>query len=386
MIDFALSNCVNSAITDVIVLAQYCPHSLIGYIGNGSSWDLNRTFTGGVRVFGPYKSYGPSDWFLGTADAVHKNIQFLRQYSPDLVLILSGDHIYKMDFSSMVTFHLTHRAELTLASSCVPQKEAKRFGVLSTDKDHRVTSFVEKPAVPPSNRVNMGIYLTSIEFLERQLYADHRNKDSSHDFGKDILPSLIRDGSSVYAYPFDGYWADIGTIEAYWSAHMDLLQEPQSIDLGEPAWAIHTHADGMPPSRIMSGSRVVDSLVSEGCVVSRGALIEHSVLSPGVKVLPGATVRESILLDGTVVGPGAVVNRTIVDKHVTIGEGVKIGGGFFDQQAAISLIGRDACLPPHLILEAGSILEADQDFEEYRVELDQPKHIQTERIRTSVSV
>jgi glucose-1-phosphate adenylyltransferase len=199
MIDFALSNCVNSGITDVVVLSQYCPHSLIDYIGDGSSWDLNRSFTGGIRIYGPYKSNGPSDWFLGTADAVQKNLGFIREHSPDLVLILSGDHIYKMDFAPMVSFHLAHGADLTLASSIVPLGEASRFGIVTSDKDHRVTSFVEKPANPSSNRVNMGVYLSSLEFLERWLYVDQQKSPSSHDFGKDILPSLIKEGAGVYA-------------------------------------------------------------------------------------------------------------------------------------------------------------------------------------------
>jgi glucose-1-phosphate adenylyltransferase len=377
MIDFALSNCVNSGISDVIVLAQFCPHSLIDYIGNGYAWDLNRAFSGGIRIYGPYKSYGPSDWFLGTADAVHKNIQFIKQYSPTLVLILSGDHIYKMDYTAMIDFHFAHQSDFTLAASIVSKKEATRFGVVSTNSDQRVTSFLEKPAVPPSNLVNMGVYLTSLEFLEHSLFMDHRMKTSGHDFGKDILPSLVREGADVYAYPFKGYWADIGTIESYWLAHMKLLHDPLSLDLNDQDWMIHTRAQGMPPTRVVSGSTIIDSLISEGCTVASGAIIEHSILSPGVRVMADAVVRESILLDGTVVGPGAVIDRTIVDKHVTIGEGVRIGRGLFDPQAPISLIARDNCLPPHMILEAGSVIDTDQEIEPYRVDIVHPEAVKS---------
>jgi glucose-1-phosphate adenylyltransferase len=240
---------------------------------------------------------------------------------------------------------------------------------------------VEKPTVPPSNLVNMGIYLTSVDFLEQFLSRDQRSAASGHDFGKDILPGLIRDGANIYAYPFDDYWADIGTIESYWLAHMKLLHEPQSIDLSETRWMIHTRAGGRPPSRLVSGSRIIDSLVSEGCIAAKGAVIEHSILSPGVQVLEDAVIRDSILLDGTVVGPGAVVERTIVDKQVTIGNGVKIGGRLFDPHAPISLIGRDIRIPPHITLESGSLIDTHQVFEGIRIDLQR-----SEKVKPGVSL
>ena len=223
IIDFTLSNCVNSGIFDVMILAQYRPHSLIEHIGAGGPWDLNRDFTGGVRIYSPYKARGSSEWYLGTADAVQQNFRFIKDKDPDHVLILSGDHIYEMDYSKMVNFHESHDADLTMATIAVPLEEAPRFGIVGYADDLRVNAFVEKPVNPPSNLANMGVYLFKTTVLDKALWEDRQIKSSSHDFGKDILPRLIASGMRVFAYPYSDYWVDVGTVASYWQAHMDLL-------------------------------------------------------------------------------------------------------------------------------------------------------------------
>jgi glucose-1-phosphate adenylyltransferase len=214
IIDFTLSNCINSGIFDVMILAQYRPHSLIEHIGAGGPWDLNRDFTGGVRIYTPYKARGASDWYLGTADAVQQNFRFIKQSEPDLVLVLSGDHIYEMNYDALVAFHIDHEADLTMATIRVPIEEASRFGIVDVDDDYRVRSFIEKPPQPQSNLINMGVYLFSLNVLNQALWDDHQRSDSSHDFGKDILPQLIHSGARVAAYPYSGYWVDVGTVSS----------------------------------------------------------------------------------------------------------------------------------------------------------------------------
>jgi len=236
IIDFTLSNCVNSGIFDVMILAQYRPHSLIEHIGAGGPWDLNRDFTGGVRIYTPYKGRGSSYWYLGTADAVQQNFRFIKSNNPDLVLILSGDHIYEMNYDAMIAFHMDHAADLTMATIRVPMSEASRFGIVGVDNDYRVISFVEKPAHPPSNLANMGVYLFNLKVLDQVLWEDREQPGSTHDFGRDILPRMVSNQARVFAFPFSGYWVDVGTIESYWQAHMDLLKMPPSIDLNDRSW------------------------------------------------------------------------------------------------------------------------------------------------------
>ncbi len=292
IIDFTLSNCVNSGIFDVMILAQYRPHSLIEHIGAGGPWDLNRDFTGGVRIYMPYKARGSSDWYLGTADAVQQNFRFIKNGSPDNVLILSGDHIYQMNYDAMVTFHQDQGADLTIASIRVPPAEASRYGILDVDNDFRVKSFIEKPPQPPSNLANMGVYVFNFQVLNDILWEDRERPGSSHDFGKDIIPRMIQAGARVFAFPFSGYWVDVGTIHSYWQSHMDLLVTPPPVNLNDRSWIIHTRTEERPPVWLARNSTVVDSLITDGCVLAAGAHIERSVLSPGVRIKAGATVRE----------------------------------------------------------------------------------------------
>jgi glucose-1-phosphate adenylyltransferase len=359
MIDFPLSNCVNSNIFDVMILAQYRPHSLIEHIGVGAPWDLNRNLSGGVNILMPYKARGSSDWYLGTADAVQQNFLFIKRGPPDLVLILSGDHIYRMDYHAMVEFHQQHQADLTIATIRVAPEDASRFGILGLEQDQRVTSFVEKPEVPPSNQANMGVYLFSTQILDRALWEDHDRPNSEHDFGKDILPSLVAQGKRVYAFPFDGYWVDVGTVEAYWKSHMDLLASPPPLDLNDRSWIIHTRTEERPPVWIASGAVVEDSMITDGCEISPGARVERSVLGPGVRVGPGAVIRESVLFTEASVAANASIEQTILDKRVKVGEKACLGALQTDITPRIAMIGKNSLVPPGMVIEPGAVIGTD---------------------------
>jgi glucose-1-phosphate adenylyltransferase len=359
IIDFTLSNCVNSGIFDVMILAQYRPHSLIDHIGAGGPWDLNRDFTGGVRIYSPYKARGSSDWYLGTADAVQQNFRFIKSSNPDFILVLSGDHIYVMDYDAVITFHVDHQADVTICTIRVPIEEASRFGILDVDDSYRVTSFEEKPERPKSNLVNMGVYLFNINMLDKILWEDRQRTESSHDFGRDIIPRLVAEDARVHAFPYSGYWVDVGTVDSYWKAHMDLLAQPAPIDLNDRSWIFHTRTEERPPVFIASSAEVHDSMISDGCVISSGAVVDRSVLSPGVRVMPGAVIRESVILTDAVIHPGATVGRTIIDKRVSIGEGASLGSLDPSSEAGISMVGKNSHLPPNLLVEPGAVIATD---------------------------
>lgn len=367
IIDFALSNCVNSGIFDLMVLAQYRPQSLIEHIGAGAPWDLNRDFTGGIKILTPYKARFNSDWYLGTADAVQQNFTFIKQGSPDLVLILSGDHIYTMDYDAMVAFHMDHRADLTVGAIRVPIEDASRFGILAMNKDYQIKSFVEKPANPPSNLANMGVYLFNREILDRVLWEDHNDKASSHDFGKNIIPKLVKSNARVFAFPYTGYWMDVGTVNSYWQSHMDLLSPDPPLKLYDRRWVIHTRTEERPPTRFTEQSCVYASMITNGCFIEAGARVESSVLSPGVIVRAGAVIRESILLTDCVVGRGALVERAIFDKHVQIGENAHIGGGVHHADIQLTMVGKNTTIPAGTVVEPGAEISTDvveTDFDE----------------------
>lgn len=385
IIDFTLSNCINSGIFDVMILAQYRPHSLIEHIGAGGPWDLNRDFTGGVRIYSPYKARGASDWYLGTADAVQQNFRFIKQSNPDMVLILSGDHIYEMNYDAMVTFHRDHQADLTMATFRVPIEDASRFGIVDIDEEYRVRSFIEKPANPPSNLVNMGVYVFETDVLNRVLWEDHQTTESSHDFGKDILPRLVREGANVYAYPYSGYWVDVGTVGSYWQAHMDLLNRPSPIDLHDRSWIIHTRTEERPPVQILNGATVVDSMITDGCVIYPDATVERSILSPGVTVKSGAVVRESVLLTDTVIEPGAIVERAIIDKRAQVSENARVGAIEAGPEPRIAMIGKNSVITAGMIIQPGAIIGTDvipEDFHSKIIRSDE--YIQTKRLAYEV--
>ncbi|RPI94367.1 MAG: glucose-1-phosphate adenylyltransferase [Chloroflexi bacterium] len=380
IIDFPLSNCVNSDIFDLMVLAQYRPQSLIEHIGSGAPWDLNRDFTGGVKILTPFKARHDSDWFVGTADAVQQNFGFIKSDSPDLVMILSGDHIYTMDYEPMVSFHLDQQADLTMGTIHVPIEEASRFGVLTTDSKYRVTSFLEKPPDPPSNLANMGVYLFNRELLDKILWEDRMNPESSHDFGKDIIPRLITSNARVFAFPYTGYWMDVGTVQSYWQAHMDMLSPTPKLQLYHRSWIIHTRTEERPPARLPATAHVFASMICDGCYVGSDARVESSVLSPGVVIRPGAVVRESIICTDTVIESGAVVERAIIDKRSHVHENARVGWGVADANIRLALVGKGSSIPAGYVIEPDAQIGTDvieTDYDESVVHAGQ--YLQTRR-------
>lgn len=365
IIDFTLSNCVNSNIFDVLILTQYRPHSLNDHIGRGRPWDLDRSFTGGVQILQPYKGRADTDWYAGTADAVAQNLNFVRRGRPDYVLILSGDHIYEMDYDVLIQFHRERKADATVCTIRVPMDEASRYGILDVDDDYRVREFVEKPANPPGNLASMGVYVFNYAVLEQQIQEDQKRKASNHDFGRDIVPRMVIEGMNVFAYPYGGYWVDVGTIDAYWEAHMDLIASPPSLNLNDRTWVIHTRSEERPPVHIHSGATVKNSLITDGSVISEGALVENSVLSPGVYVGPNAVVRESIVLTDTYIEAGAVVERCILDKIVVIGHNAHVGKILDMGELGITCVGKNTHVPAGYTVGHSSVLGTDLRLEDF---------------------
>jgi glucose-1-phosphate adenylyltransferase len=360
IIDFTLSNCVNSGLYDVMIIAQYQPHSLIEHIGAGSPWDLNRDFSGGVRMYTPYKARGNSDWFAGTADAIQKNYKFIKHTKPDLILILSGDHIYAMDYEPLITFHLDHQADLTMATIRVPKDEASRFGIVKTGPDYRVLEFLEKPADPPSTLANMGVYLFNAPVLDKMMWEDHLREDSTHDFGKDVIPRMVQSDYRVFGYPYSGYWVDVGTTQSYWQAHMDLLKSPPPIDLNNRSWVIHTRTEERPPAYFSTNAVVRNSLISDGCLLKEGSQVINSVLSPGIVVNEGVRIENSIILTDTIIGASTQIMNTIIDKQVTIGKACQIGSAFpAGQKPVLTTIGKGATLPDDMVIEPGAAIDTE---------------------------
>ena len=359
IIDFALSNCVNSNIFDVLVLTQYRPHSLNDHIGKGRPWDLDRSFTGGVRMLQPYQGRFDTDWYAGTADAVAQNLNFVRQGHPEYVLILSGDHIYEMDYDMLVQYHRDAGADATVCTIRVPLDEASRFGVVDADADYRVTEFVEKPESPSGNLANMGVYVFDYAVLEKALRDDHADPASAHDFGHNVLPMMVAAGMKVFAYPYGGYWIDVGTVDAYWEAHMDLLSSPPSLNLNDRTWVIHTRSEERPPVRIGANAQIVNSMITDGSVIGASAVIERSILSPGVFIGPGTVIRESVILNDAYVETGARVERALVDKIAVIGKDARVGSLQDMGDLKITSIGKNSRIPPAFSIGAGSIVGSD---------------------------
>jgi glucose-1-phosphate adenylyltransferase len=322
IIDFPLSNCVNSGIDTVGVLTQYQPLVLNEYIGNGQPWDLDRVH-GGVFVLPPYQKSSGSDWYTGTANAIYQNIQFINRYDPEYVLILGGDHIYKMDYAKMLSAHIENNADCTIAVIDVPRAEASRFGIMNTKEDGRVYEFEEKPKEPKSTLASMGIYIFSTSLLRQYLQDDDNDPISAKDFGKNIIPAMLNDGKRLFAYTFDGYWKDVGTIDSLWEANMDLLDPSVPLDLTDSDWKIYARNPGRPPQYVGTNAMVQNSVISEGTEVD-GA-VDFSVLFPGVVVEKGATVRDSIIMPNTVIKSGATIQYAIVAENCTIGEDAVIG-------------------------------------------------------------
>lgn len=321
IIDFTLSNCANSGIDTVGVLTQYQPLLLNSYIGIGSAWDLDRK-DGGVTVLPPYAESSEVKWYTGTASAIYQNLNYLKQYQPDYVLILSGDHIYKMNYESMLEYHIEKRADVTISLIEVPWVEASRFGIMNTNEELRIVEFEEKPANPKNNLASMGIYIFSWNILKEYLEMDARNPDSSHDFGKDIIPLLIEENKKLFAYPFKGYWKDVGTVQSLWEANMDLLKEECDLDLFDHGWRIYSVNPNQPPQFISPDAVVKESLINEGCTIE--GEIDKSVLFQGVTVGKGSSIKESVIMPDAVIGNNCLIEKAIVPCDVQVPDGTVI--------------------------------------------------------------
>ena len=330
LIDFPLSNCTNSGIDTVGVLTQYQPLVLNEYIGNGQPWDLDKLH-GGVHILPPYESKAGASWYEGTANAIYQNIRFIERYDPEYVIVLGGDHIYKMDYSKMVDYHIENNADCTIAVIDVPKEEASRFGIMICDEKDRVTDFVEKPKEPKSTLASMGIYVFSWDKLKKYLIENENDANEkrakgeqwSKDFGKDIITSMLKDGQRLFAYEFEGYWKDVGTLDSLWEANMDLLSPNVPLDLYDPSWKIYSRNNNMPPQYIGNNANIENSMISEGSSID--GTVDFSIIFSGVTIEEGATVNYSILMPGSVIKSGAVVEYAIIGEDCVIESGARIG-------------------------------------------------------------
>ena len=350
IVDFPLSNCTNSGIDTVGVLTQYRPLELNSYIGNGQPWDLDRT-DGGVHILPPYQSATGGSWYKGTANAIYQNIGFIDLYDPDYVVILSGDHIYKMDYAKMVQHHKDTGAACTISVMEVPWADAPRFGIMNVDGTDRITAFEEKPKEPKSNLASMGIYVFSWQVLRRYLTEDEADPNSSNDFGKNIIPAMLADGQVMSAYRFSGYWKDVGTLESLWDANMDMLSPETGLDLLDPSWPIYARTTSLPPAFLGPVADIANSAISRGCELA-GA-VKNSVLSQAVVVEEGAEVSYSVLMPGAVVEKGAVVRYAILGENCRIGAGAKVGD---DPESTDPDRWGLAVLGPGTVIEGGRVI------------------------------
>ena len=361
IIDFPLSNCVNSGIETVGVLTQYQPLELNDYIGNGQPWDLDSN-TAGVHVLPPYQKQKKTDWYKGTANAIYQNIPFIERYNPDYVVVLSGDHIYKMDYSKMLSFHKEKNAACTIAVYEVPMAEASRFGILNTNEDGSIYEFDEKPKKPKSNKASMGIYVFTWEKLRKYLEEDENDPKSQNDFGKNVLPAMLGAGEAMYAYRFEGYWKDVGTIDSLWESNMDLLDPNVPLDLNDPEWRIYSRNPVMPPHYVAKGATIQNSLAAEGCNVY--GTVDFSVLFAGVYVAPGAVVRDSIIMPGARIEEGAQVQYAIVAEDSVVGAGAVVGQRPEDMDNkddwGVAVIGPGCKLPAGSVVLPKAMIDAEE--------------------------
>lgn len=360
IIDFPLSNCANSGIEAVGVLTQYQPLVLNEYIGNGQPWELDG-MNSGVTCLSPYESKKGSEWYSGTANAIYQNISYIDRYNPEYVVVLSGDHIYKMDYADMIKFHKEHDAACTIAVIDVSLEEASRFGILNTNEDGSIYEFEEKPAHPKSTNASMGIYVFSWKKLRKYLIEDAENENSSNDFGKDVLPAMLNAGERMFAYPFEGYWKDVGTVESLWDANMDLLDPNLKLDLRD----IYSKNPMFPPHYVSETATVKNSNISDGCIVE--GEVENSILFPGVKIEKGANVDYSIIMPNTVVKANADIKYSIVSENTVIGCNAVIGGNPEDAEDkdkwGIAVIGDDLHIGDNVVVPPAAMIGEDLEAE-----------------------
>ncbi len=346
IIDFTLSNCINSGIDTVGVLTQYQPLVLNAYIGNGLPWDLDRAF-GGVTILPPYQGKRRADWYKGTANAIYQNMEFIDRYDPDYVLVLSGDHIYKMDYFKMLEFHKANNADCTIAVIDVPLSEASRFGIMSVYDDGKIYKFAEKPKNPDSTKASMGIYIFSRECLYRYLKADAEDPASENDFGKNVIPKMLAAGEKMFAYPFSGYWKDVGTIDSLWEANMDLLGDNPRLQLDDPQWRVYSRHEPHAPQYVGKDAVLDNCSLTEGCELY--GTVCNSVLGAGVRVMKGAVICDSILMENVVVGEGARVEYSILDHDVVVGKGAQIGKPR-SEASGITVVGAEIEVPAGAVI------------------------------------
>ena len=355
IIDFPLSNCVNSGIDTVGILTQYQPLELNEYIGNGQPWNLNKTHSC-AQVLPPYERHDKkSGWYKGTANAIYQNIDFIDRYDPDYVVILSGDHIYKMDYAAMVEYHEKHNASCTIAVRNVPLAEASRFGILNTNPDMSIYEFEEKPARPKSTNASMGIYVFNWSVLKAALMEDEDDPRSSNDFGKNIIPNLLNQGHKMMAYPFDGYWKDVGTIQSLWEANMDLLGKEPVFNIRGERFKIYARNRAMPSSFIAATATTVNCFIAEGCEVE--GEVRHSVISVGCKIGAGAVVEDSVVMPGVVVEPGAIVRHAILGENSRVCKNAVVGGAYAPgEEMLISVTSKGAVVEENAVLRPGDMM------------------------------
>ena len=352
IIDFPLSNCINSGVDTVGVLTQYRPLLLNEYIGNGLPWDLDRAY-GGVQILAPYQGQGGADWYKGTANAIWQNMEFINRYDAKYVLILSGDHIYKMDYAKMLSYHKETGADCTIAVIDVPLEEASRFGIMSTNEDGSIYKFSEKPKNPDSTKASMGIYIFTKDKLQKYLEEDSKDPASSNDFGKNIIPAMLGAGEKMMAYSFEGYWKDVGTIQSLWEANMDLLGDNPVFSLLDEAWRIYSRHTAQPPQYISKDAIIENASVTAGCEIC--GTVKNSVLGAGVTVGKGAVVEDSVLMNGVTVEEGATVRYSILDENVTVGKNATVGESK-DTAEGIAVVGAGIRIPEKATVPAGAMI------------------------------
>lgn len=362
IIDFPLSNCVNSGIYTVGVLTQYQPLELNDYIGNGQPWDLDRQ-NGGVHVLSPYEAIGSKEWYKGTANAIYQNINFIEKYDPEYVVVLSGDHIYKMNYAKMVDFHEKNKADCTIAVLEVPWEEASRFGILATDESNKIYEFAEKPAEPKSNKASMGVYVFSWDKLKKYLIQDENTPGSANDFGKNIIPTMLDAGERMFAFPFEGYWKDVGTIDSLWEANLDIINPNVELDLSDTSWRIYSRNPVSPPHYIGKRAKVELSSVSEGCEIEGN--VDYSVISSNVKIEEDADIRYSVIMPGAIIKKGAKVYYSIVAEDAVVEEGAQVGEipELLDnpEDWGVAVIGAGAAVKSGTKIEPGAMIEAGKE-------------------------
>lgn len=355
IIDFPLSNCVNSDIDTVGVLTQYQPLMLNEYIGNGQPWDLDRTF-GGVHILPPYQGKKKTNWYKGTANAIYQNINFIKMYNPEYVIILSGDHIYRMDYNKMLQYHKEKKAECTIAVIDVDIKEASRFGIMNTNEDYSVYEFEEKPKKPKSTNASMGIYIFNADLLYKYLEEDEEDPNSSNDFGKNIIPKMLNDGKRLFAYPFSGYWKDVGTISSLWEANMDLLGKNPNFDIFDKNWKIYTRNAPYPPHFVTKTGEINNSLVSSGSYIE--GKVVNSLIGLNVRIKEGAVVENSIILDDVVIEKGAKINYSIIAEGAIIGENAKIAADG-KSSSDITVVANNVKIGKDVVIGTSEMIEKD---------------------------